>query len=62
MSTVKEDVKSLLEQLPDECTGEDVQYHLYVAQKIQKSINRAATEGTVSQIEVERKFSRWMVN
>ena len=57
MNTAKEEVKSLLDKLPDECTLEDVQYHLYVVEKIQRGIDRAATEGTLSQDEVERKFN-----
>jgi hypothetical protein len=36
MNTVKEEVKTLLEKLPDDCTIEDIQYHLYVLEKIQK--------------------------
>ena len=59
MNTAKEEVKSLLDKLPDECTLEDVQYHLYVVEKIQRGIDRAATEGTIRQDEVERKFSKW---
>ena len=59
MNTTKEEVKSLLDKLPDECTLEDVQYHLYVVEKIQRGISRADTEGALSQEEVERKFSKW---
>ena len=59
MNTAKDEVKSLLESLPDECTLEDVQYHLYVVEKIKKSLNRANSEGTVDQHEVERKFNQW---
>ena len=59
MNTAKMEVKSLLDKLPDECTLEDVQYHLYVAEKIQRGTDRAATEGTISQHEMERKFSKW---
>ncbi len=59
MNTAKEEVRSLLDKLPDECTLEDVQYHLYVVEKIQRGIARADTEGTLSQEEVERKFRKW---
>ncbi len=59
MSTAKEEVKSLLDRLPDECMLEDVQYHLYVVEKIRRGIDRADVEGTMSQADVERKFSRW---
>ena len=59
MNTAKEEVKSLLDKLPDECTLEDVQYHLYVVEKIQIGIDRANLEGTLSQEDVEKKFSKW---
>ena len=59
MSTAKEEVRVLLDKLPDKCTLEDVQYHLYVVEKIQRGIERADAEGTLNQDEVERKFSKW---
>ena len=59
MKTAKEEVKSLLDKLPDNCTIEDIQYHLYVVEKIQRGIERAEKEGTLSQDEVERKFDKW---
>ena len=34
MQTAKNEVADLLKRLPDNCTLEDVQYHLYVIQKI----------------------------
>lgn len=60
MSTAKEEVKALLEQLPDDCSLEDVQYHLYVVEKIQRGIERAEKEGALSQDEVERKLGKWI--
>jgi hypothetical protein len=59
MKSAKEEVKSLLSKLPDDCTLEDIQYHLYVIEKIQRGIERAEKEGTMSQEEVEKKFSKW---
>ncbi|MCA1805655.1 MAG: hypothetical protein LC646_10045, partial [Xanthomonadaceae bacterium] len=59
MSTAKEEVKALLDKLPDDCSLEDVQYHLYVVEKIHRGIERAEKEGALSQDEVERKFSKW---
>jgi len=59
MSTAKEEVKTLLDKLPDDCSLEDVQYHLYVVEKIQRGIERAEKEGVASQEEVERKLSKW---
>ena len=59
MSTAKEEVKALLDKLPDDCSLEDVQYHLYVVEKINKGIERADKEGVLSQDEVERKLKKW---
>jgi hypothetical protein len=53
--------QSLLGKLPEDCTLEDVQYHLYVAKKIQRGISRTKSEETLSQDDVERKFSKWTV-
>ncbi len=60
MSTAKEEVKALLDKLPDDCSLEDVQYHLYVVEKIRRGIERAEKEGMLSQDEVERKLNKWI--
>ena len=59
MSTAKDEIKQLINKLPDDCTLEDMQYHLYVTEKIKRGIQRAESEGTLSQQEVERKLSKW---
>ncbi|MDR9466832.1 hypothetical protein [Marinospirillum sp.] len=59
MNTAKDEVKTILDSLPDDCSLEDVQYHLYVVEKINKGISRAEMEGTRSQSEVEEKFRKW---
>jgi hypothetical protein len=60
MSTAKEEAKALLEKLPDDCSLEDIQYHLYVVEKTRRGIERAEKEGTFSQDEVERKLGKWV--
>ena len=60
VNTAKDEIRSLLQKLPDDCTFEDVQYHLYVVEKIRKGIERAEIEGVVSQEEVERRLKKWM--
>ena len=59
MNTTKDEIQSLLQKLPEDCTFEDVQYHLYVIEKIRKGIERAESEGAVSQEEVERRLAKW---
>jgi len=53
MNTAKEEVRTLLDTLPDECDLEDIQYHLYVVEKIQKGIARADIEVSLTQNEVK---------
>ncbi len=58
MNSAKEKIQSLLNQLPDDCSIEDVQYHLYVLQKVDNGLKAAKTQGTISQNEVEHRLSK----
>ena len=60
MSTAKQDVELLLNKLPDDCSLEDIQYHLYVLEKVRNGLEAADTQSTVSQKEVEERLSRWI--
>jgi hypothetical protein len=58
-STAKEEVQSLLRKLPDDCSLEDIQYHLYVLEKIRTGLVDA--EGTaIAQNDVEARFDKWL--
>ena len=54
MQTAKKEVFDLLDRLPDNCTLEDVQYHLYVIQKIERGL-KDAEEGSVYDEEEMKK-------
>ncbi len=60
MSTAKQDVSVLLNRLPDDCPLEDIQYHLYVLEKVRRGLDDAGTHGTISQNEVGQRLSRWL--
>ena len=60
MNAAKETVRDILNFLPDDCSLQDVQYHLYVVEKIRSSIARAEQEGTLSQKDVEKKLEKWL--
>lgn len=60
MSTTKEEVRSLLQKLPESCTLEDVQYHLYVIEKVQRGVERAEKEGVIPHQEIERRLGKWI--
>ncbi len=58
----KKNLVKLLKELPDDCSYEDIQYHLYVLEKIYRGIERAEKEGTLSQEEVEKRLNKWIIN
>ncbi len=60
MHTAKQEVSELLNRLPDDCTLEDVQYHLYVLQKIERGLKDVEEGRVYTQEEVEKKMSKWL--
>lgn len=58
VNSTKDEIQSLLAKLPDDCTFEDAQHHLYVLGKIRRGIERAESEGTLSQEEAERRLGK----
>ncbi len=60
MNNVKQDVAALLNKLPDDVSVEDIQYHLYVLDKVRRGLEDAHVNGTLSQEEVESRFSKWL--
>jgi predicted transcriptional regulator len=55
----KEEVRRLLETLPDEVSYEDIQYHIYVQQKIDKGLEAAERGNFISDEEIEERIGRW---
>jgi len=62
MSTAKQQVESLLSKLPENCSLEDIQYHLYVLEKVRHGLEDARQQGTISQEDVERRLSKWLTD
>jgi hypothetical protein len=60
MSTAKQEVELLLSKLPDDCSLEDIQYHLYVLEKVRNGLEAADKQGTIPQEEAEGRLSRWL--
>ena len=61
MQTAKQEVQQLLDELPDDATLEDIQYHLYVKQKVAQGLADAAAGRVLSQDEIEQRFAKWLV-
>jgi hypothetical protein len=60
VSTAKQQVESLLHKLPENSSLEDIQYHLYVLDKVRHGLEDAKQQGTLSQADVEKRLSRWL--
>jgi len=56
----KEAVFKLLETLPDDATIEDIQYHLYVLQKIRAGQDAADAGEIIPHEEVMRELAGWL--
>ena len=59
MGTAKEEVRKLLDQLPEDSSYEDIQYHIYVREKVQRGLEDIEAGRTLTQEEVEQRMARW---
>ena len=54
MGSAKEEVRRMLEQIPDSASFEDIQYHIYVREKIDRGLEDVKQGRVIEQAEVER--------
>ena len=59
MKTPKEEIRNLLDTLPENASLEDIQYHIYLRQKVQKGLEAAERGKVFSQEEAERQMDKW---
>lgn len=60
MSNAKQRVRDVLEQLPDDCSIDEVVYRLYVIDTIEKRLQAAERGDAVPQDEAERRLAKWL--
>lgn len=58
--TAKQEVVALLGNLPDDSSLEDIQYHLYVLEKIKRGRSDIAAGRTYTHDEVRTRMQRWL--
>jgi hypothetical protein len=56
--SAKDEVRALLDRLPDSVTLEDIAYHLDVVVKVLEA--EADTSGDITQEEFDRRFAKWL--
>ena len=60
MATAKQDARKVLDRLPEGASLEDIQYHLYVLQRIERGREDVQAGRIVPQDGVERRLARWL--
>jgi predicted transcriptional regulator len=60
MQSAKQEVMELLSDLPDDSTLEQIQYSLYVRQKIERGLRDVEEGRAHTQEEVEKRMDKWV--
>ena len=53
-------MRDLLDELPDETTFEDIQYHIYVRAKLDRALDDIEAGRIVEHDEIERRAGKWL--
>jgi len=60
METAKEQVQQILQKLPEDASLEDIQYHIYVRQKIEQGLEDVEAGRVISHSEVQQRLAKWL--
>jgi len=50
----------MLKTLPDNASLEDIQYHLYVLEKVKRGLGRTETESALSHEDAKARLEKWL--
>ena len=56
----KDDIRALLERLPDHASYEDIRYHVYVMEKVNRGLGRASTERAIPHEDAKARLGKWL--
>ena len=59
-NSIKKEVIAMVRSLPDGCTVEDIQYHLYVLQKIKAGQEAVENGHVIPHEDVMRELAGWL--
>jgi predicted transcriptional regulator len=60
MLPANEEFRRLLDRLPDDASLEDIQYYIYVRQKVLRGLEDVEAGRTLSEDECEARLSKWL--
>ena len=58
--SVKDEVIRLIQRLPDDCSVEDIQYHLYVREMVEQGMKDIELGKVVPEREAKRRMKEWL--
>ncbi len=61
IATAKIEAENIIKSLPDDISFEDIQYHLFVADKLRKSREQIKEGKVFTQEEVEKRLEKWII-
>jgi predicted transcriptional regulator len=60
MNTAKDEVRKLLERLPNDASFEDIQYQVYLLDEVARGSEELDRGEGVEQDEVRRRLAKWL--
>ncbi len=60
MGIAKKEAIDLIKQLPNDSSFEDIQYHIYVREKVDRGLDDLKFRRVLTQREVEQRMKRWL--
>ena len=61
MNTIKQTVENMVRNLPDDCSIEDIQYHLYVLEKIRRGLESSERHGVLTHQQAKERLKKWII-
>ena len=61
IATAKIEAENIIRSLPDDISFEDIQYHLFVAEKLRKSREQIKEGKILTQKDVEKRLKKWII-
>jgi predicted transcriptional regulator len=60
MPSAKDEVRDLLEKLPDEATFDEIEYQIYVLHEIREGIAEADRGELIDHEELKARMAKWL--
>ena len=62
MQTAKQSAETMIRALPEDASFEEIQYRLYVLEKIAAGVTSLESDGGVLHDEVKKRMAKWLTD